>query len=362
MKKNIFASALLLAASVSLNAQVVGEDILIHNELAGHEKRTEIVIPDVDGYKVLKGDFHLHTIYSDGCVTPDYRVREAWFNGLDVIAITDHIEVLRHDDIFDMTKFHYNMSNKIAADAAESYDMIVVPGTEITRSKPFGHMNALFVTDANKANTDDQMDALNAMVEQGAYILWNHPGWPDDKCTMYPLHKELIKKGVIKGVEIFNDCESYPIAYDWIEKYGIHPFANSDAHGPVDSYYKGLRPITLVLAEERSLEGVKEAMFAGRMVAFFAGRLVGTEELLSAMIRDCVDLQVLRQFENDAEYMIVNKSDIPFVFYNDEWQSPLVLGPRQVVKNRFADDDVITFTNCFYGKKDCITMPFGELK
>jgi 3',5'-nucleoside bisphosphate phosphatase len=34
----------------------------------------------------------MHTIFSDGDVWPTVRVQEAYMEGLDVIAITDHIE------------------------------------------------------------------------------------------------------------------------------------------------------------------------------------------------------------------------------------------------------------------------------
>ena len=54
--------------------------------------RTEIILPQVNGYNVYKGDFHIHTSYSDGRVNPKGRVTEAWHDGLDVIAITDHYE------------------------------------------------------------------------------------------------------------------------------------------------------------------------------------------------------------------------------------------------------------------------------
>ena len=37
-------------------------------------KRTEIVLPQVKGYTLYKADFHVHTIYSDGDVTPRERV------------------------------------------------------------------------------------------------------------------------------------------------------------------------------------------------------------------------------------------------------------------------------------------------
>ena len=222
-------------------------------------------------------------------------------------------------------------------------------------------MNALFVKDANKANTKDQMDALNAMVEQGAYILWNHPGWPDDLCTMYPMHEELIAKGVIKGVEIFNDVESYPIAYDWDKEYGLHPFANSDAHGPVDSYYRGMRPITLVLVKYRTLDGVKEAMFAGRTIAFFAGNLMGAEEYVSALAHECLEYRLLNKFEDGFEATVTNRSDIPLLLYVEGWASPMRVGPRQTVKSRFGFNDTVILKNCIVGKDKYISSPVEKL-
>ena len=52
----------------------------------------KMVIPDVEGYKTLKGDFHIHTVFSDATVWPTTRVQEAIWEGLDVIAITDHVD------------------------------------------------------------------------------------------------------------------------------------------------------------------------------------------------------------------------------------------------------------------------------
>ena len=361
MKKVILSSVALFFSSLMMNAQVHGEDTYIHTDMIGSEVRTELIIPQIKGYQVLKGDFHIHTDYSDGCVWPDYRVREAWYDGLDVIAITDHLEILSHDEELDMKKFDYNASSRIAAEEAKYYDFIVVPGIEISRSKPFGHMNALFVKDSNKADVKDEMDALNAMVEQGAYIIWNHPGWPDDKCTMYPMHKELIAKWVIKGVEIFNDVESYPIAYDSVEEYGLHPFANSDAHGPVDSYYKGLRPMTLLLVNDRSLEGVKDAMFAGRTIAFFAGNLMGKEEYVTAMAHECLESRMLNNMGEFAEYTVTNKSDIPFLLQVEGWDVPMLVGPRQTVKSRFGLNDTVILKNCIIGKGKYVSLPLEEL-
>jgi hypothetical protein len=39
------------------------------------QNRREINIPDILGYKTLKCDFHIHTVFSDGDVWPTVRVR-----------------------------------------------------------------------------------------------------------------------------------------------------------------------------------------------------------------------------------------------------------------------------------------------
>ena len=53
----------------------------------------KIVVPDIEGYKTLKCDFHMHTVFADAQVSPVGRVREAWQDGLDVIAVSEHIAV-----------------------------------------------------------------------------------------------------------------------------------------------------------------------------------------------------------------------------------------------------------------------------
>ena len=56
----------------------------------------------------------------------------------------------------------------------------------------------------------------------------------------------------------------------------------SDIHGLVDYQYciaeGGHRPVTLVLAEERSVAAIEDALRAGRTVAWFENTLVGREE------------------------------------------------------------------------------------
>lgn len=78
-----------------------------------------------------------------------------------------------------------NSSFDIAKQRADQIGFIVIKGIEITRAKPLGHINALFITDANPIETPEPLDAVNEAYRQGAFIMWNHPGWPDDdaRCT-----------------------------------------------------------------------------------------------------------------------------------------------------------------------------------
>lgn len=52
--------------------------------------RSAVNVPDVPGYLTLKCDFHIHTVFSDGKVWPTVRSEEAWREGLEAIAITEH--------------------------------------------------------------------------------------------------------------------------------------------------------------------------------------------------------------------------------------------------------------------------------
>jgi hypothetical protein len=223
-------------------------------------------------------------------------------------------------------------------------------------------MNALFVEDANPAETKEPIEALEAMYKQGAYILWNHPGWPDDKCTMYPIHEELIAQGKIHGVEVFNEFESYPIAFDWMDKYGLHPFANSDIHETVEVLYKATRPITLVFAKERTIESVKEAMFAGRTLALFDGYLMGKKDYIAPLVAACLDFKVSEDKDGYAIYTISNSSDIPFSIDFSVGYHPVTVGPRQSVRLEIGDGEVLTFKNCFLSKSVFYSASIDELK
>ena len=100
MKKLLFLAAALSAACAA-SAQgyytdAYNPDITRHTGRIAAQ-RAEFILPEVNGYNVYKADLHTHSVYSDGDCTPEFRVREAWYDGLDVLAITEHVEYRRHE-------------------------------------------------------------------------------------------------------------------------------------------------------------------------------------------------------------------------------------------------------------------------
>ena len=84
---NVLIALSFMAVSVCSHAQ----DALPKQIKVGKERvkaRKEIRLPEIDGYNLLKCDFHIHTIFSDGIVWPTLRIQEAWEEGLDAIDIT----------------------------------------------------------------------------------------------------------------------------------------------------------------------------------------------------------------------------------------------------------------------------------
>jgi predicted metal-dependent phosphoesterase TrpH len=279
--------------------------------------RQEIRIPGILGYQTLKCDFHMHTVFSDGIVWPTFRVEEAWQEGLDAIAITDHIE---NQPSKKYVAGDHNASYELAIELAKQKDILLIHAGEITREMPPGHLNALFLTDTNPLDVTLAEDALQAAKNQGAFIIWNHPGWKaqqPDTCKWWPMHEKLFEKGLINGIEVFNETEFYPIVLDWCITRNISVIGNSDIHGITSETYdleRDHRPMTLVFAKSRTVESIREAMFNNRTVAYFDGKLAGREEFLKALFFASVSVKPTGTYErkNRELFEITNISTIPF--------------------------------------------------
>lgn len=308
--------------------------------LSGFSQRKIVNLPDLPGYVTLKCDFHMHTVFSDGNVWPTVRLTEAYRDGLDAIAITDHIE---YQPKKDKIPTDHNAAYNLLKDMAKEYNIILVQGAEITRDMPPGHFNALFITDGNALARDSVYDAIEAAVKQGAFIHWNHPGWksqePDGIPKLYNIHRRLLKNGWIHGIEFFNDSEYYPNILEWCSEYKLAVIANSDEHGIISESYRPPeytnRPMTLVFAKARTEASLKEALFAGRTLAYFRDMLAGKEEFAKPYFYQCISTGK-RYHDTSKNYYfdITNNSDIPFYLVNGPKGAPgsITLNARSVTR------------------------------
>lgn len=276
--------------------------------------RHEIRVPDVLGYQTLKCDLHMHTVFSDGSVWPDVRVREAWREGLDAISVTDHIEYLPHKE--DVVPSH-NRPYEIAKRYADMSGIILIRGSEITREEPPGHWNAIFLKDCAALDCKDYMDALEAAVKQDAFIFWNHPGWkqPGGKAVWYAEQQAVFEKGWLHGIEVVNGGGVYPEALAWCNEKDLTIMGNSDIHAPSVPEPGKRRSMTLVFAESCSEEAIHEALKARRSVAVMADNLFGNAIYLRALFDGAVTPGTTSiQLKDKAPVFVwlTNKSDLRF--------------------------------------------------
>ncbi len=295
--------------------------------------RNEILTPSIPGYEVLKCDFHMHTVFSDGSVWPDVRVGEAWQDGLDAIAITDHLEYTPHRDYIPVNhSAPYALAEKTAADVG----LILIRATEITKSMPPGHFNALFVKDEGKILHDDYKAALREAKAQGAFVLWNHPGWtaqaPNGAVWM-PAHEELFSEGLFSGIEVVNYNEWYPVVLGWAREKNLTLFANSDVHDPILNFLKlenlERRPITLVFATERTPEAIHEALLARRTVGWFKNMLLGEPSWLEKLFYGSISQRIIGTGEKNLTLQLTNRSDFTFQLSKEGMPENVALLPAR---------------------------------
>ena len=224
----------------------------------------------------------------------------------------------------------FNLSYKnvkiyeIAEEISQNKDLVVINGAEITRMFPPGHINAVFIEDANKliyldeskieeakqdlekipeedlqeyknqswledaalANLWPVKEALKEARKQKAFTFWNHPAWSSEEFIGEPMvrnvHKDFFESELLHGIEVANGDgyseEAFQIALD----YGLTILGTSDVHGLIDWDYPPAigahRPVTLILAKNRSNDAVKSALFAGKTVVWYKNNLIGLQE------------------------------------------------------------------------------------
>jgi len=316
-------SALIVVSLFSLNIYMHGS---VNSFKSGQDRSIEF--PDTENYLTITSDLHTHSVFSDGHVWPNIRVAEAMKDKLDAIAITEHLEYQPH--IRYIPNKNRNIAFLEAKKAAEESDLIVIAGSEITREMPPGHLNAVFIKDANTlfnidesllpearrrmseaVNVEDLSDeelevadqyalgnlyspfeALEEAKRQGAFIFWNHPMWGsqanDGISRLTEMHKQMIAKDLIHGIEVVNTNEYSEEALQIALDNNLAIIGTSDVHELIewdyDSSKNEHRPVTLILSEERNQNSIKEALLDRRTIVFYKNKLIGKEENLVPLL------------------------------------------------------------------------------
>lgn len=320
-------------------------------------RAAEVKFPDLPGFLTLQADFHQHTVFSDGKVWPNIRVDECIRDGLDAMAITDHIEWQPHAR--DLPNPDRNRSYQLAQLAAslppgmsegdywlierrregredliqaqstlfarppgaeqeaKPQDLIVVNGAEITRPLPLGHVNALFLQDANQLVQEDGVAAVRAAAGQGAFLIWNHPWSPqrsgvDGIARLNDLQRDLMKEGLIQGIEVVNTDTYSPEAFQIALDQNLAIIGNSDIHALIDTVYppgRKHRPLTLVFARERTPAALKEALVDRRTAVWFNQTLLGRARWLEPLVRASLTVRVLGYKPDRRRFSIQERPD-----------------------------------------------------
>ena len=344
-----------------------------------------IEFPDTATHETLVVDLHTHSVFSDGHVWPSIRIGEALRDGLDAMAVTEHLEWQPHRA--DIPHPDRNRSYSEARDAANGSQLIVIPGSEITRAAPAGHMNAIFISDANAlfkveeapADASDAVayyqvanrwpadEAVKAASSQGAFVFWNHPYYTriykNAIARMTDFHSALISAGHLHGIEVANGNTYSEEALQMALDHDLTILGVSDVHNLIDWDYQpaagGHRPVTLVFTKERSAQAIKDALFAQRTVVWFKNLLIGRNDQLTPLLdaslevadaRYRPDLEIVRltlKNSSSARLMLRNTTDYTFLDHPDLLEVPahgttqVTVRPQQVVAELSLEFEVV---------------------
>ncbi|MEX3615171.1 CehA/McbA family metallohydrolase [Paenibacillus glucanolyticus] len=218
-----------------------------------------------EGSRWYKGDFHTHTVLSDGKMTQRMNREQAVKQGLDFFTATDH---------------------NVLSTSWPIGDVLVIPGVEITAGD--GHWNALGLRQwmdwrssaADGGLTTQQgMDRLmKEAAEQGAVCSINHPmlvpwAWQYGETSLSAVH----------SIEIWNDptYSPNPVAAEkalelwsvcWNAGHKLTGIGGSDSHMLPTERYEDCDmpsligdPATYVWCEHLSAESVLEGVRRGHV-------------------------------------------------------------------------------------------------
>lgn len=213
-------------------------------------------LPAPAGMTWFAGDFHAHTLHSDGSESIDQLAARAVSSGLDFLAVTDHNTVSHHAHLPGVGARH---------------GISLVPGQEVTtahgHANAFGDIGWVEFRRPGQAWVDD-------VAARGGVLSVNHA--IDQDCSWrYPLER-LPAALELWHISWFRDLTETSALALWARWGGISaspvtPIGGSDFHRP-GAFTLGM-PTTWVCAQDPSPAAILDAVVAGRTAISIGARM-----------------------------------------------------------------------------------------
>jgi 3',5'-nucleoside bisphosphate phosphatase len=131
---------------------------------------------------------------------------------------------------------------------------------------------------------------------------------------------------MLHGIEVVNGNEYYPEAHRWCLEKNLTMIATTDIHNPIGMDYDlnngERRPMTLVFAKDKSNEGMREALFAGRTAVYFDNKLAAKKEYLDAIFQNTLQVKSVTRHRGSYNIVLYNPTDIPVDLSKDRGNDP----------------------------------------
>ena len=137
-----------------------------------------------------------------------------------------------------------------------------------------------------------------------------------EKGKWQDIHTKLYEKKWLHGIEICNGPDLFKEAFQTAIEKNLTLLGNSDIHGPDDlqkTTGENHRTVTLVFVKERTLDSIKEALFAGRTAVWCENNLYGKEEFLRPLFDNALNIKPFAQTEKTCSFQITNTAEISFI-------------------------------------------------
>lgn len=199
-------------------------------------------LPSPDDRIWCAGDFHAHTLHSDGTLSTTELARSAADNGLDFLAVTDHNTVSHHAEL---------------PRVARRYGLTLLPGQEVTTGR--GHANVFgYVPWVDFRRHPDTW--LEHAERANGFMSINHPVAGDCSwqwaLTRQPSHAEIFH-------ESWASEPTSTSIWSWLNAWGTPAMlGGTDFHDPAQGRKIG-DVTTWVLAEENSTDAILHAARVG---------------------------------------------------------------------------------------------------